>query len=761
VAVEVFLESSNDSLFTDWETRRTNLWGNPLAVSGGTAFGAPTNGSNSYITDFPGDVSTALHWESNGTLSVGRIFVMPVGAATPAAGAEAHVIMRLRVTGGTLGNAFVAVRPADIGSSSSQTLFLLGDLTPGTYLVNVKGATTATVAEASAGVILAGLPSSSALTIDLTEILVEADSDGDFFNPTLTQSDLLRTEWTGPANNSPTVLRVRSYTQGGQARTGVPTAVEDYVVRMDATPLSVTEGSAGVPDFNVTVPPGKLFDIIRARGRGIALHDDEQRGVMVGKVEGSSVDPGGLTLTASTPLSKVVGRVSLPPFNGTFGDFMSGLLYRVDTGIEMEFRGGISSLPLVLPGMEDSAWNIMNEVCMAHRVEVSIRQGAVSFRPIRGAVIIYDKIIDSTHDYVTGPVSRYIEVKNYNATWASGALVWPRGVAAERTRDTVPGVGSAQALTLDLDLTDTASVESVVQPICVLPDARPESSHYTVLDRNNRPVSPDWWTKNGGRVDVTVENNGSLLRVTVTAPTKRQDLAPFTIARLDDEGNAISSLRIYGAGALLDPVILRYPTGAHDEELIEEVGVTIDRPAFATVDQAYDAAVKAMRDYSGPQQTLSGTISLPRLAALSPEWVSMTFAELGIDLQGDDFLTFNTQFAGMTFEELNVYLNEEALKRFNEQMFSVLCGARIRYGYSYFRITHVEFSASDISFDAVADTIMEDIEETWDSLTYEELEAIYGDNLTWEEWEAIPLYLGAGYYGDGFYGEGVYGGVEI
>src|SRR5688572_25207939 len=53
--------------YSPWVTQRTNLWGNPRAVSDGLAFAAASSGSSSFITDFPGPVTTARRWTSNGT----------------------------------------------------------------------------------------------------------------------------------------------------------------------------------------------------------------------------------------------------------------------------------------------------------------------------------------------------------------------------------------------------------------------------------------------------------------------------------------------------------------------------------------------------------------------------------------------------------------------------------------------------------------------------------------------------------------------
>jgi hypothetical protein len=545
-------------------------------------------------------------------------------------------------------------------------------------------------------------------------------------------AELVRFSWTGTENASTSIVETRTIIDEGRGQTGRGTAVEDYVVRLDATPMSATDGTPSTPEFSATLQSGDLFDMFRQRGRGIMLHDDEKRGVMIGTVDGFSQSPESVRYDALSPLTRLVGRVETDVFNGTLQGFMDYLIGLADPAIPIQYTADVATIPITVPAFTDSAWRILNDVCMAHRVECVTMNGTVTFRPVRGALFLYDNVVDSSHEYATGPKARYIEVTNYNATYSASAQIWPRGDQLERFADTVPLVGSGQTLVLDLEVGENASVATIQQPVGLTNAlTTPSYSHYVIMDNRNRVVAGGTWERLGGSFSVELLENGTIIRVTIVAPAGRPDLSPYQVARLDPvTKEPVNSLRLWGSGVLLDPVVTRWETGANPDDLVEEVGTSIDVPTVTDATIAADMAQKAVAEYSMPIQTISGTLTLPQLTATSEEMLELVPAEIA---PGDEFEWLETQ------------------------LFSTLIGARIRYAYSYFRITNVEFAPGQITFDAVADTIIDDVESLWAGLTYEQLDTVIG-GLTYEEWEAIPLYFGENAYGAGYYGQGTYGG---
>lgn len=183
---------------------RENLIPNPRAVSGGSTWGSTTNGTASYITDFPGDVNTAIRWTAT-TLTAARVVVGTMGQVTPSLGATAHVMMTLRVEGGTLSSVSLNIRPAGVVSTTSQTTVALPNLTPGIHNIDITtAATPSTVGatSATAGFVLVGLASVAGMTVDATKVLVEANTTGDYFDGATANTGSVGTGWDTTANNS-------------------------------------------------------------------------------------------------------------------------------------------------------------------------------------------------------------------------------------------------------------------------------------------------------------------------------------------------------------------------------------------------------------------------------------------------------------------------------------------------------------------------------------------------------------------------------
>lgn len=210
------------------ETRR-NLWKNPRAVSGGTAFGFTSDGSASYITDFPGTVTTARRWVSSSSSGNSSILSMTLGTSTPDQGDKVHVMMTVRITGGNLNNAAIRVRPLDGLNATGQTEFALGTLTPGTYNFDVNGITTATVAVANGGVFLMGGASATGVTVDVTQCLVAIEDSGDYFDGDSVDAGTEQYSWTGTTNASESIAEEASATIRPQTDEEYQAVLDQYI----------------------------------------------------------------------------------------------------------------------------------------------------------------------------------------------------------------------------------------------------------------------------------------------------------------------------------------------------------------------------------------------------------------------------------------------------------------------------------------------------------------------------------------------------
>lgn len=215
-------------LYTAWETQfqnivlnpnfrdygasvevRRNVVPNPRGISGGTAWGSTTQGTLSYITDFPGTVNTAVRWTCT-AIGAARVIVLNPGLALPALGSPIRVHLKLRITGGTLNSASVNVRPTSVsGGTGAVAIATLGTLGPGEHTIDVTGVTNGSTAATSAGcVVLVATPDTVGMTVDATMALVEASAiQEEYFDGSsgTVDSDFV-TGWTGTINASASIV---------------------------------------------------------------------------------------------------------------------------------------------------------------------------------------------------------------------------------------------------------------------------------------------------------------------------------------------------------------------------------------------------------------------------------------------------------------------------------------------------------------------------------------------------------------------------
>lgn len=190
-----------------WIETRRNLWTNPRAVNGGTAFGSVVDGSASYITSFPGDITTARRFTSSVPSGTARPLALPIGTSFPSAGEFLNIRMEIR-TSVALSNVSIHARP-DVTSGTGTVLIQnIGSLAIGTHVIDVTGQTFTGTAGASAGIaVIAAIPGVGS-TVDFTKILVEVLNNAStsyFDGSTVSPDPDIQYRWLGTTNSSVSV----------------------------------------------------------------------------------------------------------------------------------------------------------------------------------------------------------------------------------------------------------------------------------------------------------------------------------------------------------------------------------------------------------------------------------------------------------------------------------------------------------------------------------------------------------------------------
>lgn len=217
----------------------TNLFSNPKAVSAGAAamFGSVTVGTASYITSFPGTITSARRHTANATTAGARLLALQTGATTPGSGGQVRV--RFKVNASHQYTAVAVHARPDITAATNQTVLTLaggGSTIPaGQSVVEAYGTSFASAAAAASGITLTGTPTNAAATLDITEITVEQSGDPGavFFDGDTPTNTTDRFTWTGAVNASPslwesiTIVQTPSLSEWQKKVTGLQRYLHD------------------------------------------------------------------------------------------------------------------------------------------------------------------------------------------------------------------------------------------------------------------------------------------------------------------------------------------------------------------------------------------------------------------------------------------------------------------------------------------------------------------------------------------------------
>lgn len=126
----------------------------------------------------------------------------------------------------------------------------------------------------------------------------------------------------------------------------------------------------------------------------------------------------------------------------------------------------------------------------------------------------------------------------------------------------------------------------------------PPYSVYSVVGKDNKPITPAQWRAEGGRLTVELGDEPNQIKVTVTGMLNKR-LGPYRIAESDGQ-NDYSTLRIYGQALPYEEKVLTFYTGyPHKTEPLKISSRFID-----SLDKAYAACMYAAQDALGTKTTL-------------------------------------------------------------------------------------------------------------------------------------------------------------
>ena len=547
----------------------------------------------------------------------------------------------------------------------------------------------------------------SGSTIDVTGILIEQSATvGDFFCGITSIPGYAYSWASAPYASASYMNNLTIITMPWQEAIASTENNTSWSVTEDATPLLPNNTSAGATAVSLGVAE---FDGSERIGGAYGILHNNNTIVASGQISNPSGSAGVVSISALSELANLNVIRLIAPYQGTVAGYCTQLLQQFGIAKQIVVDPTIGAQNVALPGFDDNVQTKFNEFCAVWGLEVADKNDTIYIRPIRQGAL--DTSLDTQPAWSSddSQLAPSVSVVCHNSAWFNNALIYPPASFDSSTGTTTPAGWNSSSTVLTVDAGSTAvytvpilgTLTAVEQPTCVAsvgPNDGANGSVYTVIgqggeingpDGNPTPASvqtltPSVWTAKGGSVSVAVGPDGASIVITITSGSNDASLAPFAIAMNSGSGTTYSSLRIRGTGVLETPATYTYPTGLTADQAPTNSSVSIDSPFItnkAIADRIGAAAVAAS---CSPQISVTGSLGK---------------ANLGI---GD--------VAGSRFQ-------------FRDQMV---------------RVSTVTTSDGGVTFTALQDTLISDLDAVWSNMTFDEFDAVWSDQTFWE-FAAAPL----------------------
>lgn len=495
---------------------------------------------------------------------------------------------------------------------------------------------------------------------------------------------------------------------GGGSFRGAKSDLTDFSVQEAITPLNAASSSGGVGtiEFGATESDNSLFLL----ENGIKLSDGS-RGVTVGTVRSLSSTDFGLNVTADSRLSLFTATRTAKAFSGTLGDLITYYLSLVNVTTGFQVDASIAGRTLLVGGWHNTLLEGLSNLCVAQQIEMSVVYDQIVFRPTRANVAVTTRESTRSISVDRGSPAKAVEIYNYNYTTIINAIVYPNAV--ESTRDNFQVNPGEKLETTRIEM--SASLTSVNQPSATsfIPQGYAgTTSQYVVLGNDDLPIPYAEWNAKGGKVSVSVDpEDNHFLLIEISGMNEPNDIrAPYRVGALSSgDSTYYNAFYITGTGVGFTKTKNTIYTGATNTET--DVGVTIDNPLINTYAQALTAVQKAVTQYSGVNQNVTGSA------------VSVNRVGTNGDVVTSKLLVFDTEFLGTKlsaldakswkFETFDRHYADIVSNKFQNQAFGNVSGSRVLRDQSWYRIDSATTTPATLDYAASQDTLGADWDLVW------------------------------------------------
>lgn len=514
--------------------------------------------------------------------------------------------------------------------------------------------------------------------------------------------------------------------------------IESYQVSESSTPIDPgdTSGATGTFRFSVNEKAAGNETLFLLNSN-IELVDSLQ-GRIPGVVSGISTNNGVTTVTADSRLNLLHARVHAEPHVGTLASAFAYYLGLAGITTDYLVDASIASTPVVLQGWYDDLWLRLKQLNAVFQVEISLVSGIIVMRPIRTRIAQIQNISDEQWSVDNNELAQFIEVWYYQNQNKTNALVHPVDIYVDAN---VLQQGAGEDRTWQFPLRSTPS--SINKPLPVdSVDKFYEGplSVYSIIDREDNPVSAAWWTANGGDVSVTISDDYEKLFVRVITPISPD--GPFSFAGAEQVGDSVdkfNTLKITGSGVFHNRQLLTMPTGAPVARTAQDVGATIDNKNISTLADAYGAAIRAGGKYASADQKISLDATAINKRGESGQIQYPTFDDFNTANAGQLFSQFNTTWSGKTFQQFTDFYYAQVADTFPNQAFGNTGGARVLFRDAYYRIRPANIDPMGVNLEAERDTIVGDFNTRWAGKLFSDFNTRWVGK-TFEDYSIAPLW---------------------
>lgn len=517
-----------------------------------------------------------------------------------------------------------------------------------------------------------------------------------------------------------------------------------YSVSEDSSPTSSNDSTGSVGQITFTfmgIENPFLLD-----GKEVSLIDS-RRGTTVGYVSRvSETDRGDVTVTCPSRLGRLnIYDVQAQPFNGTLQDAFRYYMGLAGQTTSILVDDQIADRPVTFPGWFGELWFHLKQLAAAQNCEVALVSNIILLRPLSTREAVDHRDTDRSRDYGGTSLARSVEVYYYDNQPITDAPVYPPGGWTSEVEVITVGAGE----TVDRVLELSSSLTSIQQPVMqtfVSQDYN-ATSVFTIVGDDGFPILPAQWSDAGGSLSIRINPDTNSLTVTLVGAvgirsSKGEPISTYSIALGSDfTGNRYSTLRLVGTGVSYNKQRISVRTLVPDQLTSTEVGATIDNPFLSTLDDAYQAGVRAAKWYAGERMAINGNVTSINKRGESGEATYPTYEfDQGVH-QGQTYGQVDIANAGLSYFDIEQSYYDLVRNNFENQVFGNAGGARVfdRKTHRWYRTRTVTIDSAAISFDAEDDLHYEDVELFSDGVTYAEDEEWFS-GLTYSQRDKMGLH---------------------